>query len=202
MSLNFYDINDFKGEINLSLSNDANVLAQFESMADQIGDDLLLDLLNAKLKNDLEDDLDSNGDPQTQPYIDLVDGVTYVDDNQETINYRGLKRMLRYFVYEGTLEFTHSQNATNAQEYSQNENATKLTRYQLRKVREPIQNKAVDLYYGAIKFIEDNYTDYLTANDYTLWKPRIKRYLGKIVTVTPRNDNFYTHSTNRIKWPT
>ena len=201
MSLNFYDINDFKGEINLDLSNDSNVLAQFDALAVQIGNDILKDLLNSSLLNDLNDDLVS-GVPQTQEYIDLVDGVTYVDDNQETVNYEGLKRMLRYFVYEQYLDISHSQNSSNGQEYGNNENATKLTRFQLRKARERIQNKAVDLYFDAIKYIDDNYSTYFTANDYSLWMPKKKTYLGKILTVSPRNENFYKYRTDRIKWPT
>jgi hypothetical protein len=202
MSLNFYTLNDFIGEINLSLSNDTNVQAQFEAMANQIGDDILRDLLNDKLYTDLIADLDGNGNPQTQPYIDLVDGITYIDDNQETIAYQGLKRMLRYFVWEQTLMFTRSSNSTNGQEVANSENAVKLTRFQLRKEREPIQNKAVDLYHDACKFIDDNYEDFLTANDYSLWKPKRKTYLGKIITVSPRNQYFYKRSTNKIKWPT
>ncbi len=202
MSIYTPNVNNFIGEINLDISNDPNVLAGFESMGRQINQDILLDLLNAALYNDLLADLDGSEEPQTQIYIDLMDGVTYTDDNQETIKYEGLRRMQNYFVYEQYLDLTHSQNSSNGQEYGNNENATKLTRYQVRKAREKLQNKAVDLYYSACKYIDDNYTSYLTANDYTLWKPARKKYLGKITSLTPRNDNFYYGSTNRIKWPT
>ena len=194
MSLLFIDTSDFIGEINLDLKSDTDVSASFESLGRQIEDDILLDLLNAPLLNDLMADLDVNGDPQTQIYIDLVDGVTYANPSGVTVNYAGLKRMLRYFVWSDYLEINRSQNVSTGQMVSLNENSEPLTRGQLIKVRKPIQNKAVRLYNQAAIFINDNYTDYFSNNDYGFWRPKSKKYLGTITTQTYSNSYFYNRS--------
>ena len=196
MSLLFIDIGDFIGEINLDISSDANVQAQFESLGRQVEEDVLRDLLNDKLYNDLIADLDVNEDPQTQKFIDLVNGVTYQRISGETINYDGLKRMLRYFVYEQYLDFSFTNNASTGQNVNENENSILLNRADLRKVRARIQRKAVDLYAKAAIFINDNYEDYFDAStsDYSFWRPTQKKYLGAITMVTPRNEYYYNRS--------
>lgn len=187
-------INDFKGEINLDLSSDPNVIAQFETLGRQIEDDILQDLLNDKLYNDLIADLDLSGDPQTSPYTELVDGETYINDAGQTIIYQGLKRMLRYFIYEQYLDFQWSSNASTGQSTTENENSTLLTRSALRKVRARIQNKAVNLYSKAATYINEKNTDLFSATDYGFWRPKKKKYLGKITTVTHSNSFFYNKS--------
>ena len=193
MSLQFIDINDFIGEINLDLSSDNNVQAQFEALGNQVINDILLDLFNDKLYNDFYADL-SNGVPQTQKFIYLLDGKTYIRISGETKKYEGLKRMLRYFVYDAYLEFTHTQNISTGQATNQNENSVIISRSQLRKVRANIQNKAVNLYNRAILFINDNYTDYFSGSDYSFWSPIKKRYLGKITSTTYNNTYFFNRS--------
>ena len=193
MSLLFITTSDFIGEINLDLNNDTDVSASFESLGRQIEDDILLDLLNDKLLNDLTADLVA-GEPQTQIYIDLVDGVTYENTAGETVNYAGLKRMLRYFVWADYLEINRSQNVSTGQMISINENSTPLTKGQLIKVRKPIQNKAVRLYNQAAIFINDNYTDYFSNSDYGFWQPKKKKYLGSVITQTYSNSYFYNRS--------
>lgn len=195
MSLLFLTINDFIGEVNLDLSNDANVQAQFEALGRQVQDDYLRDLLNDKLYNDLIADLDGSGNPQTQNFIDLVDGKTYLTPGGATSNYEGLKRMLKYFVYSETLDFNWSRNVSTGQITNTNENSQTINRADLRKVRSKIHNKAVNLYNSAGVFINDNYEDYFpNTDDYSFWLPRVKRYIGKITTVTPFNKHFYNRS--------
>jgi hypothetical protein len=193
MSLTFLTINDFIGEVNLDLSNDSNVQAQFEAMAGQIEEDYLRDLLNDKLYEDFINDL-IGGVPQTQNFIDLLNGKTYVNPSGETVKYDGLKRMLKYFIYSETLDYNWSNNASTGQLTSNNENSTLINRADLRKVRAKIHNKGINLYNKAATFINDNYTDYFTDNDYSFWLPKVKRYIGKITSVTPMNRYFYNRS--------
>jgi hypothetical protein len=200
MSLLFITVNDFIGEVNLDLSSDTDVVDQFESLGRQVEDDILRDLLNDKLYNDLIADLDVNGDPQTQIYIDLVDGKTYQRPGGETVNYDGLKRMLKYFVYEQYLDFTYHSNISVGQSLTVNENSELVTPAKLRKVRGRIQNKAVNLYNKAIVFIDDNEDDYFSDNDYGFWKPVKKKYLGKITTQTVRNDYYYNRHSESDKF--
>lgn len=195
MSLLFLTINDFIGEVNLDLSNDANVQAQFIAIGRQIEDDYLRDLLNDKLYNDLIADLDGSGNPQTQPFIDLVDGKTYLNDGGATINYDGLKRMLKYFVWSETLDFTWSKNVSTGQITNTNENSQVISRADLRKVRSKNHNKAVNLYNKAAIFINDNHEDYFpNTDDYSYWLPKVKRYIGRITSVTPFNKFFYNRT--------
>ena len=191
--MNYISVNDFVGEINLDLSNDSNVIANFSAIATQVETDILRDLLNDKLYSDLIDNTTS-GSPTDSAFIDLVNGTTYTNLIGKTIVYEGLKRMIRYFVYDAYLDIIYSQNTGIGQMQSQNENSTPLTRGALRKVRARIQNKAVGLYKAAAIFINDNYTDYFSATDYAFWRPAPKKYLGKITSQTYSNNYFYNKS--------
>ncbi len=195
MSVLTPDINDFKGEINLDLSNDANVVAQFESMGTTWQKDILIDLLDDKLYNLLIADLDSNGEPQTQKYIDLVDGKTYNRPSGKEKIYEGLTRMLNYFVYEMYLNNTWSNNVSTGQITNVNENSIKVNRADLRKVRADIQNKGVKLYNSVITYLNDENETYFTeSNDYSFWHPKSKKFIGRITMGTPSNSYFYNRS--------
>lgn len=190
--MRFSNINDYIGEINLALS-DENVQINFNAIGTQVETDILKDLLNGKLYNDFINDL-TNNIPGSQQFTNLLNGTTYIDDCGETIIYEGLKRMLRYFIYENYLEKSYYQNTGIGQMQGQNENSVTLNRSQLRKARAIIQNEAIKLYRKAIIFINDNYTDYFTGNDYNFWIPRQKTFLGKIITKTPVNNYFLNRS--------
>ncbi len=194
MSLKYgLSVNDFIGEIRLDLSNDNNVRTNFEAIANQVMDDVLRDLMNDSLYNNFIADL-VNNIPQTQKYLDLLNGKTYTRTSGEKKIYEGLKRMLRYFVYEAYIDFQHTSNSSLGQTMANTENSQVITRGQLRKVRSVIQNKAVNLYGKAIQFINDNYQTYFTGSDYSFWKPTQKRYLGKITSMTFSNLYFYNKS--------
>lgn len=55
-----------------------------------LGDEIYLDLIS---------DLDSDNKPQTQKYIDLINGKTYVQTDGRNTVFCGIKTMLTYFVY-------------------------------------------------------------------------------------------------------
>lgn len=197
MSLLFIDVNDFVGEINLDLGYDENVISQFETLGRQIEDDILRDLLDDKLYNELIADLDVSGNPVTGKYIDLVDGKTYERPSGKEIIYEGLKRMLRYFVYEGYLDLQWSSNVNTGQVTNVNENSLKVNRADLRKVRSRIQKKAVNLYNKAKVYLDDENETYFTGeNDYSFWNPKKKKYIGGIITGTPNNTYFYNRSSD------
>ena len=189
----YIDINDFIGEINLDLSNDANVIANFEAIAGRIEINVLRDLLNDKLYGDLIANTTS-GVPQDTVYYNLVNGETYTNDIGETVLYEGLKRMIRYFVFEKYLDIQYYQNTSIGQMQSQNENSVTLNRSQIRKARMQIQHEAVKLYRKAAIYINDNYTNFFTGNDYALWWPEQKKFLGAITSMTYNNQYFYNRS--------
>jgi hypothetical protein len=198
MSVLTPDVNDFIGEINLDLSNDSNVVAQFESMGTTWQKDILRDLLDDELYNLLIADLDGNGDPQTTKYIELVDGKTYERPSGKEKIYEGLIRMLNYYVYDLYLNFTWSSNVSTGQITNVNENSTKVNRADLKKVRADIQNKAVNLYNSAVTYLNDENETYFTgANSYSFWDPKVKKYDNKITMGTPSNPYFYNRSSER-----
>jgi hypothetical protein len=195
--MNFITVNDFIGEIALDLSNDANVMANFEAIGTQVIYDVLNDLMGASLYNALIADLTA-GQPQTTKYIELVNGKTYTDSAGKTINYEGIKRMLKYFVYETYLDLQYSNNTSLGQVSSLTENSKILDRGTLRKVRAKIQNKAVILYNRVINFLDYYNSEYFTGNDYSFWQPSQKRYIGKITTITYSNSWYYNKSSDSI----
>lgn len=189
MLLNY---NGFIGEIALDLG-DPNVRDRFDAISNQVIYDILNDLLGVPLYNAFISDL-VEGVPTTQKYTDLLVGKTYTRISGLKVNYEGMKRMLRYFVYVSYLESQHTDNTSLGQSTNLTENGIIISRSQLRKVRTPIQNKAVDLYNSASQFINDNYTTYFSGTDYTFWSPKPKKYIGKITSSTYNNAYFYNRS--------
>ena len=195
MSVLTPDINDFIGEINLDLKH-PNIQDAFEQIGTVHQKDILRDLLDDKLYNALIADLDGSGNPQTPPYIALVNGETYTKPSGKTVIYEGLIRMLNYFVYSFYLDKTWSSNVSTGQITNLNENSIKVNRAELRKVRAEIHNKAVKLYNAAIKYLDDEKETYFPSgtNDYSFWNPKVKKFIGKIIMGTPSNSYFYNRS--------
>lgn len=77
-----------------NISNNFNE-DKFNSFAKEVQQIQLRELLEDALYKALINDLDANGDPQTQKYIDLVNGVEY-EYNEDTIDYFGLKPFMSY----------------------------------------------------------------------------------------------------------
>lgn len=185
----FLTINDFKGEVNLDISSDVNVIAQFETLALEHEKDILRDLLGDSLYDNLINDL-SGGVPQSTEYYQLVYGTSYYDNSGQKIIYDGLQRMLKYFVYCHALENGVTYNTSVGQMSGVNENSVSIDAHDLIKVMKPKYNKAVNLYNKAIKFINTKYATYFTGNEYSFWVPVKKQYIGVIKTGTPCNYHF------------
>lgn len=172
----FITENDFVGKISLATNS---LDEEFEDFSAQSEEDLLLCLLNAKLYNELIADLDGNNDPQTQKFIDLVDGVTYVDsDTQETINYLGLRDLIRYYVFSVWREEQYTRNSEVGQIRENTENATQTSRTQLKIAIKKRWNEFVVKYNSTVCFIFNNYETYFPVNnDFSYWTP--KRFFTK-----------------------
>ena len=195
--LNFYTYSNFVGKINLDLS-DGNIQSQFDSFAVDEGEEILRDLLDDDLYAQLIADLDSDNNPKTTKFINLVNGEDYERPNGKTVNYDGLKKMLRYFVYAAWLEWTWSDNVGTGQFLNQNENSERVNRADLRKVWSKRYNEGVRLYNEAFRYINDNYTTYFTdgTNEYAFWSTKRKKFKGRITMGSPSNSYFYNRSSD------
>lgn len=87
----------FIGEIQLDFGD----FNKFDDFATQSEKHYLIRLLGWQLYKALIDDLDGNNDPQTQKYINLVDGIEagYVGTDGIYYELAGIKAMLPYFFY-------------------------------------------------------------------------------------------------------
>lgn len=104
MSNNITKIPDYKGYTMITeLTNENDSF--FEEFAEQIERNILTGidsndygLLGDQVYLALIADLDNN-EPQTAPYINLINGTTYTQTDGQTVNFIGIKEMLTYFVY-------------------------------------------------------------------------------------------------------
>lgn len=102
MSKVITNLSDYIGILNIDLVNET----AYKQFAFQIERKILsgtkyndYGFLGAAEYNKLYADLNSNGEPQTSPYINLVNGATYTKSSGETVNFYGIKYMLNYFIY-------------------------------------------------------------------------------------------------------
>lgn len=100
-------------------------------------------------------DLDMDGNPQTQKYIDLINGVNYVKSNGETAIFGGIKEMLKGFIYKKFSDTAQYSLSKTGQHVEQTENAIKPQEWQT--VGANRYNLAADLYnIGAYNYIYTN----------------------------------------------
>ena len=151
---------DFIGEIHVSI-NEIN-RAEFQAYIDRIVPIRLEQLMGDKLYNEYVADLDGNGDPQTQKYIDLVNGVTYTDCNGNTVNYEGVKRMLRYFVFSDYKITSAYKDMSTGTKKLKGENSDNATWFNISNISKDFNDKGVVLYHQAVKFIYNHIDTYFT----------------------------------------
>ena len=101
---NVADVTSFAREISARWNDRDD---RFNSFANEVQRRNLRDLLNPDLYYDFMNDLNELGVPQTEKYVDLLNGVDYTY-NSNTITYYGLKPFLCYhwlaiMVREGDL---------------------------------------------------------------------------------------------------
>jgi len=151
-------------------------------------------LLGSWLYNQLVNDLDESGVPQTDKYIELVNGKTYVDCDGITQNYKGLKCLLKQLLFvELTIQNYYNSNVGNVKPMS--ENSVSLTNYENKKILIPISRDGVECYRKTIKFLNDdaNTDTYFTDTEYCNWYPEQITPLSIISTTTYENKYYKIH---------
>ena len=112
-----------------------------------------------KLITDLVD-----GVPQSQKYIDLVNGCNYVNSSGRLSIFEGIKEMLKGFVYYAYLQTAYMNTTSMGASKPEFDGGERATKYELNRQTQIIQNKGVDLYNGScfdyLDFYKSNYSDY------------------------------------------
>lgn len=193
---NFVLLNDFVGEISISQSRYGNdklnsIITTVEAkiLTDLLGDDLYL-----KLKADLV-----NNVPQTTKYINLVNGVTYsvknIDNIDVNVDYKGIKPMLRYFIYAELIRLQETDNTEVGEVEAKQQNSTRAKKAQLNTLISNAYNNGVKLYGKDIEeftvsikmhnneyfynLVKNNCFNFLYKNktDYPTWQFTPKEYM-------------------------
>lgn len=145
--MSFLVITDFTGECNISQNRYAK--ADYDSIIADTEEKILRDLLGADLYLKLMADL-SGGVPQTQKYIDLVNGKTYTVTNAEgvvvNVDYKGLKPMLKYFTHANLVRSQDSQNTEVGQVEPVQENSQRMSKNRMNLIIQTSYNKGFALY--------------------------------------------------------
>ena len=168
MPQNITKIADYDGWFDAPLGN---VEDYFNEVAFKIEKDILrgkdssdFGLLGDQVYIALMADLDINNEPQTAPYINLIDGVNYTANNGEATMFCGLREMLKYFVYA---EYIKDNRLTNFQSGTVNidqENAVNAERKEVHRKAHKRWNNGVDLFngevYDYILFYQSSFTNW------------------------------------------
>ena len=121
-------------------------------------------LLGKQLYNELISDLDASNEPQSQKFIDLINGVTYTQGGN-TYNWIGLKEMLKYFVYASYLKYRYSFETGIGSVKLSGVNSTLINRKDLYYKANTEFNKGVEYYnFDAYHYISNN------QSSFTNWK--------------------------------
>jgi len=183
---NFVLLTDFVGEIAISQSKYGNdklnsiiTTTEAKILTDLLGDDLYL-----KLKADLVNNI-----PQTTKYLNLVNGVTYsvknIDNIDVNVDYKGIKQMLRYFIYAELIRLQETDNTEVGEVEAKQQNSTRARKTQLNTLISNAYNNGVKLY-G--KDIEDFTVSIKMHNNeyfYNLVKNNCFNFLYKHITDYP-----------------
>lgn len=161
MPQNITDIDDYKGFTQLPISDSADLFNEFAFEAEKDilrGKDILdFGLLGDENYINLLSDLDNSNEPQTQPWVDLIDGKTYISSNGLKTVFGGVRKLLTYFVYSEYLKYNRinlfQSNAVNMTYENADKAEIKNVNYEAHRR----WNKGVDLF-------NDETYDYLIFN--------------------------------------
>lgn len=117
---------------------------QEEYLKKLLGDELYLEF-GAQLPN-----------PALQKFIDLLDGVVYLNDQGQKVDYTGLKRMLQYFTYYAYTNDQDVQNTIIGNVSGQSRNSQNLGPNSTLAFSESFYNKAIDYFRQSQEFIHSN----------------------------------------------
>lgn len=134
-------------------------LARFATRAQETQ---LRELLDDALYNKLINDLDASGVPQTQKYIDLVDGKEYTYDG-ETVEYFGLKPFLTFHwlglnIREGDI-YMSDYGSINFDDNPQ-DNMTKVSQKTIDRANSSYIQEAISYRNNITRFLNENSDDY------------------------------------------
>lgn len=177
----------------------------FNSIVVETEENITRDLLGDELFNAFEADVDASnptvGTPIQQKHIDLLNGVTWIDDEtfdeDTTFNLEGLKEAYKYFVYYEYLNQSPTVNNFVGKARNVGENATQMDRRDLNVETHNRYNRGVIFYKHLIQFVEffEDYEAEATtivespAGEYTVTISDTK-YLKIGDTVTIEGDDF------------
>lgn len=141
----------FKGRIKIS-QNDKET-DDLQDYIDENQEEYLTCLLGANEYNKLLADL-VNDVPQTQKWIDFVQGVTWVDGEGVTHNYKGIEQMLRLFTFYDYVRNQGAKHTSIGIRYANAENSVTPTRQDVNVEIEQRYNDGIELYNAGICWLE------------------------------------------------
>ena len=146
---------DFTGEVNISKNK--FTVADLQAYIDRVEEDVLKKMLGDTLYLTFKADSFGNDAGSRDRFKELLNGLEYTDpsDSTYTIDYVGLKRMLRLFVYAEYLPEQVYQNTIIGEVEGSSRNAFNTSITKVNETAEDRQRIAVDLYDAAQRFISD-----------------------------------------------
>lgn len=156
---------DFTGEVNISKNK--FTVADLQAYIDRVEEDVLKKMLGDTLYLTFKADSFGNDAGSRDRFKELLNGLEYADpsDSTYTIDYIGLKRMLRLFVYAEYLPEQVYQNTIIGEVEGSSRNAFNTLITKVNETAEDRQRIAVDLYDAAQRFISDyNDKEYIPSS--------------------------------------
>jgi len=156
---------DFTGEVNISKNK--FTVADLQAYIDRVEKDVLKKMLGDTLYLTFKADSFGNDAGSRDRFKELLNGLEYTDpsDSTYTIDYVGLKRMLRLFVYAEYLPEQAYQNTIIGEVEGSSRNAFNTSITKVNETAEDRQRLAVDLYDAAQRFISDyNDKEYIPSS--------------------------------------
>jgi hypothetical protein len=156
---------DFTGEVNISKNK--FTVADLQAYIDRVEEDVLKKMLGDTLYLTFKADSFGNDAGSRDRFKELLNGLEYTNpsDSAYTIDYVGLKRMLRLFVYAEYLPEQVYQNTIIGEVEGSSRNAFNTSITKVNETAEDRQRLAVDLYDAAQRFISDyNDKEYIPSS--------------------------------------
>ena len=156
---------DFTGEVNISKNK--FTVTDLQAYIDRVEEDVLKKMLGDTLYLTFKADSFGNDAGSRDRFKELLNGLEYTDpsDSTYTIDYVGLKRMLRLFVYAEYLPEQAYQNTIIGEVEGSSRNAFNTSITKVNETAEDRQRLAVDLYDAAQRFISDyNDKEYIPSS--------------------------------------
>ena len=165
----FIQASDFKTDNRYSITVNIEQGQALQDYVDTCESTSLRDLLGDRLYNALIADLDVNNDPQSEKWIDFVNGVTYtpVDDLDLDVIYLGIIEMLKGFCYFDYSRDNQTRHTGIGVRKLRGENSEQPGQGQMPMVLISKYNRAIDLYHAAQCFLFEYESRTVEAQSYS-----------------------------------